>query len=97
MAIKRKIALAAAVTALAAVLAVAWLAVRPAAPGSPDGPAVVGEARRGGLTVALPAAVADVRIRAASTPGRPIVLIDPGHGGRDPARRACPETSPRNN
>jgi N-acetylmuramoyl-L-alanine amidase len=34
--------------------------------------------------MALPDAVADVRIRDARTPGRPIVLIDPGHGGRDP-------------
>ena len=45
---------------------------------------LVGEARRGGLTLAMPEAVADVRIREARTPGRPIVLIDPGHGGRDP-------------
>ena len=51
---------------------------------APDGPVVVGEARRGGLTIALPQAVADVRIREARVPGRPIVLIDPGHGGRDP-------------
>jgi len=45
---------------------------------------VVGEARQGGLTIALPKAVADVAIREAKVPGRPIVLIDPGHGGRDP-------------
>ena len=49
-----------------------------------DGPVVVGEARQGGLTIALPKAVADVAIREAKVPGRPIVLIDPGHGGRDP-------------
>ncbi len=49
-----------------------------------DRSAVVGEARQGGITIALPKAVADVRIRSARTPGRPIVLIDPGHGGRDP-------------
>ena len=53
-----------------------------------DGPVVAGEARRGGLTIALPQAVADVRIREARTPGRPIVLIDPGHGGRDPGATA---------
>ncbi|MCY7338687.1 MAG: N-acetylmuramoyl-L-alanine amidase [Sphingomonas bacterium] len=55
-------------------------------PGSahPDGPALVGEARRGGLTVAMPDAVRDIHIREARVPGRPIVLIDPGHGGRDP-------------
>ncbi len=45
---------------------------------------MVGEARRGGLTVAMPDAVRDIRIREARVPGRPIVLIDPGHGGRDP-------------
>ena len=49
-----------------------------------DGPVLVGEARRGGLTVALPEAVRDIRVREARVPGRPIVLIDPGHGGRDP-------------
>ena len=49
-----------------------------------DGPALVGEARQGGLTIALPEAVSDVRIREARVPGRPIVLIDPGHGGGDP-------------
>jgi N-acetylmuramoyl-L-alanine amidase len=36
------------------------------------------------VTVRLPAAVADVAIVAGRTPGRPLVLIDPGHGGRDP-------------
>ncbi|MBA3666778.1 MAG: N-acetylmuramoyl-L-alanine amidase [Sphingomonas sp.] len=48
------------------------------------GPAVTGEARRGSLTLNLAEAVADVRVRRAKVPGRPIVLIDPGHGGRDP-------------
>jgi N-acetylmuramoyl-L-alanine amidase len=46
--------------------------------------ALAGEARLGGLTLDLPEAVADVRVRQARLPGRPIVLIDPGHGGRDP-------------
>ena len=50
--------------------------------------AVVGEAREGALTVALPDAVADVAISQARVPGRPIVLIDPGHGGRDPGAPA---------
>jgi N-acetylmuramoyl-L-alanine amidase len=45
--------------------------------------AVAGEARRGGLSLALAPAVADVRITEARTPGRPLVVIDPGHGGRD--------------
>ena len=46
--------------------------------------ALAGEARLGGLTLDLPEAVAEVRVRQARLPGRPIVLIDPGHGGRDP-------------
>ncbi len=46
--------------------------------------ALAGEARQGGLTFELDPAVADVRVRQAKVPGRPIVLIDAGHGGRDP-------------
>lgn len=46
--------------------------------------ALIGEARTGRLTLDLPKAVTDVRVREARVPGRPIVLIDPGHGGRDP-------------
>lgn len=71
----------------AALLAVAGVAAWRAAPeGSIAGDrrVLLGEASRGGLTIALPRAVADVRIREARVPGRPIVLIDPGHGGRDP-------------
>jgi len=49
-----------------------------------DAIALIGEARTGGLTLILPEAVTDVRVREARLPGRPIVLIDPGHGGRDP-------------
>jgi N-acetylmuramoyl-L-alanine amidase len=49
-----------------------------------DAIALIGEARTGGLTLVLPDVVADVRVREARFPGRPIVLIDPGHGGRDP-------------
>jgi N-acetylmuramoyl-L-alanine amidase len=46
--------------------------------------ALFGEARQGGLTVALGQAAADVKVTEARAPGRPIVLIDPGHGGADP-------------
>lgn len=46
--------------------------------------AAVGEARAGTLTVVLPAAVADRIYAAPSAAGRPIVVIDPGHGGIDP-------------
>ena len=46
--------------------------------------ALMGEARQGSLTVAIADAVADVAITEAKAPGRPIIVIDPGHGGRDP-------------
>ena len=71
---------------------VGWVALRSLVSGSSDGTVLVGEARRGGLTIALPEAVADVRIREARTPGRPIVLIDPGHGGRDPGATGVSRT-----
>lgn len=45
---------------------------------------LVGEARTGGVTIDVEAPVADVRVREAKAPGRPIVLVDAGHGGRDP-------------
>ena len=65
---------------LIAVVAFFW------APRSPvvDDEALFGEARRGGLTVELRDPVANVAITEAKVPGRPIVLLDPGHGGRDP-------------
>ena len=44
---------------------------------------VAGEAREGGLTLALAPAVAEVSITEGRVPGRPLVVIDPGHGGRD--------------
>lgn len=53
---------------------------------SPDSQAAagVGEARAGALTIALPAAVSDRIYGAPWAAGRPIVVIDPGHGGTDP-------------
>ena len=51
---------------------------------APEDRALFGEARQGGLTVALRQAVGDVRVTEAKAPGRPIVLLDPGHGGVDP-------------
>jgi len=52
------------------------------------GNARIGEARSGQLTVALPDAVSDIKLTEAVAPGRPIVLIDPGHGGHDPGAPA---------
>ena len=47
------------------------------------GDAALGEARRGTVTVRIAPAV-DVVVSGARVAGRPIVVIDPGHGGRDP-------------
>lgn len=61
-----------------------------AACGAERGPgedALLGEARRGGVTVALADRVRDVAISESKVAGRPIVLIDPGHGGSDPGAR----------
>jgi N-acetylmuramoyl-L-alanine amidase len=52
------------------------------------GPVAVGEAQQASLTVELPA-VANDRIYGSQTAqGRPIVVIDAGHGGRDPGARS---------
>lgn len=55
--------------------------------------ALMGEARTGRLTLDLPEAVTEVRVREARLPGRPIVVIDPGHGGRDPGATGVSGTS----
>ena len=74
-----------AVLAALAVAAIALLVfTMPTGPGKDRDGALIGEARRGGLTVALRDAVGDVKVIEAKAPGRPIVLIDPGHGGTDP-------------
>ncbi len=49
-----------------------------------DGAATIGEARKASLTIALPTAVNDRIYGAPAARGRPIVVIDAGHGGRDP-------------
>jgi N-acetylmuramoyl-L-alanine amidase len=40
------------------------------------------------VTITLPGAIERVPIVEARTPGRPLVLIDPGHGGEDPGATA---------
>lgn len=54
-----------------------------AVPSEQGGRALIGEARRGRVTVPIAPAV-EVPVTKAKVPGRPIVVIDPGHGGRDP-------------
>jgi N-acetylmuramoyl-L-alanine amidase len=83
---KGLVAGAATVGAAAAMLAVVGVIAfgGPAAAGTePDGfPA--GQS----VTVTLPSALQQVPIIEARTPGRPLVLIDPGHGGQDPGATA---------
>jgi N-acetylmuramoyl-L-alanine amidase len=43
-----------------------------------------GEAREGSMTLALPPALENVTVTEARSPGRPLVVIDAGHGGSDP-------------
>ncbi|MCJ8190515.1 N-acetylmuramoyl-L-alanine amidase family protein [Sphingomicrobium aestuariivivum] len=45
--------------------------------------ALIGEARRGGVRLELGEAIGEVEISEASRPDAPLVLLDPGHGGRD--------------
>ncbi|WP_187107826.1 N-acetylmuramoyl-L-alanine amidase family protein [Sphingomonas xanthus] len=79
--------------ALVAVAAIAFTASRTLSDPAERHDALVGEARRGELTLGLPGLIADVRVREAKVPGRPIVLIDPGHGGRDPGAPGISGTS----
>ena len=58
-----------------------------------DAMAMAGEARTGHVTLEMPEAVSEVRVREARLPGRPIVLLDPGHGGRDPGAPGVSGTS----
>lgn len=90
---KRKLAVAVGGVALAAVALVAVAMSRGRGGVVDDAIAMIGEARTGGLTLVLPEAVSDVRVREARFPGRPIVLIDPGHGGRDPGAPGVSGTS----
>ncbi|WP_343343360.1 N-acetylmuramoyl-L-alanine amidase [Sphingomicrobium sp. XHP0239] len=63
-----------------------WLSTATETPGddrTEASSAVIGEARRGGLRVDLQVPLDDITIHEARSPDAPLVLIDPGHGGRD--------------
>lgn len=62
----------------------AWATFGRPSAGEGQALAVAGEARTGAVSVALSPSVADVIVTEARVPGRPLVVIDPGHGGRDP-------------
>ena len=81
---RRKIGLVAGVAVLVAIALISIAVGRGPTGVVGDAIALIGEARTGRVTLDLPGAVTNVRVREARLPGRPIVLIDPGHGGRDP-------------
>ena len=70
--------------AVVAALLLTLGATRSGAAGASDEPAAIGEAREAKLTVQLPSAVSDRIYAAPQAAGRPIVVIDAGHGGSDP-------------
>lgn len=76
----------AAISITGVVLAAAALAAgnRDPEPVQENSRALIGEARSGSVTMELAPAVGQVKVTEARSPGRPIVVIDPGHGGRDP-------------
>jgi N-acetylmuramoyl-L-alanine amidase len=69
-------------------MAIAFVSSRSGAASAGDGYAGLGLAREASLTVAVPAAVSDRIYGGAVAKGRPIVVIDAGHGGRDPGARS---------
>lgn len=65
--------------------AAAWAASnRSAEPPAEEERALIGEARSGTVRVELGSAIGKIKLTEARLPGRPIVVLDPGHGGRDP-------------
>ena len=73
--------------ATAAAVAAILLALGPSRSGAAaasDRSAALGEAREASLTVELPVAATDRIYGAPAAAGRPIIVIDAGHGGRDP-------------
>lgn len=81
---RQRVALGVTAGTIAAVGLLAWLLWPRTIGTDPRDTVLVGEARTGGLAIAVDAPIANVRVRQAKVPGRPIVVIDAGHGGKDP-------------
>lgn len=71
-----------------ALAAAALAASRRESPGPDEnGQVLIGEARSGTVRVELGSAVGEIELTEAASPGRPIVVLDAGHGGRDPGAK----------
>src|SRR5918995_3543125 len=57
---------------------------RTSSPSAEEEQALIGEARPGTVRVELGSAIGEVKLTEARLPGRPIVVLDAGHGGGDP-------------
>ena len=91
--IRREIAGAGLTIAAAATALLVLVASRGGAAASVSATAAqIGEARRGAVTVQIAPAMPGVVVSVAKAAGRPIVVIDPGHGGRDPGAVAVSGT-----
>ena len=75
---------AAAAAAVASAVLLAFGASQSGAASANDRSASLGEARQASLTVDVPAATNDRLYGSARAAGRPIIVLDAGHGGRDP-------------
>jgi N-acetylmuramoyl-L-alanine amidase len=84
----RTIAGAALIAAAAGAIVLSFSAGRSGAAAASERAAGLGEARQASLTVDLPAAFKDRIYAAPAARGRPIVVIDAGHGGRDPGAQS---------
>ena len=85
----------AAISIAGVLLAAAALAAstRQSSPSREEDQALIGEARSGAVRVELGSAIGEVKLTEARLPGRPIVVLDAGHGGRDPGARSVSGTS----
>ena len=78
---------AAIIVAAVALAAAAFAASRLKSSDHRNDDVLIGEARSGAVRVELGSAVGEVKLTEAASPGRPIVVLDAGHGGRDPGAK----------